>query len=263
MAETAAGMAERLQTALAPRPAGGVHLVPYLMAGSPSFEGSIAVGRAFAGNGAAAIEVGVPFTDPLADGPVIQKAGQQALRGGMTVRGSIEVAGAIADAGAPTVLMTYLNPVLAYGVEAFARDAAAAGVAGVIFPDLPADEAEPFLGPFRAQELDTVFLAAPTSTDARIGEIARLSRGFVYCVSVTGVTGARRGLSDEVFTLLGRIRTRTRLPVAVGFGISAPAHVTRLRGHVDAAAVGSALVREVLDGRDPVPLLRSLVEAGS
>jgi tryptophan synthase alpha chain len=240
-----------------------VHLVPYLMAGSPSLEESIAVGRGYAGAGAAAIEVGVPFSDPLADGPVIQKAGQQALLGGMTVRRSIGVAGAIAEAGAPVVLMTYLNPVLAYGVDAFARDAAAAGVAGVIFPDLPADEAEPFLGPFRTQDLDTIFLAAPTSTDARIAEIARLSRGFVYCVAVTGVTGVRRGLSDEVFSLLDRIRARTTLPVAIGFGISEPAHVTRLRGHVDAAAVGSALVHKVLDGEDPVPLLRSLVEAGA
>lgn len=240
-----------------------MHLVPYLMAGSPSSEESIAVGRGYAGAGAAAIEVGVPFSDPLADGPVIQKAGQQALLGGMTVRGSIGVAGAIAEAGVPVVLMTYLNPVLAYGIDAFARDAAAAGVAGVIFPDLPVDEAEPFLGPFRTQSLDTIFLAAPTSTDARIAEIARLSRGFVYCVAVTGVTGVRRGLSDGVFSLLARIRARTTLPVAVGFGISEPAHVARLRGHVDAAAVGSALVRRVLDGEDPVPLLRSLVEAGA
>jgi len=256
-------MAERLEPALAPLPGGGVHLVPYLMAGSPSFEESIAVGRAYAEAGAAAIEVGVPFTDPLADGPVIQKAGQQALTAGMTVRRSIEVAGAIAEAGAPTVLMTYLNPVLSYGVEAFARDASAAGVAGLIFPDLPVDEAEPFLGPFRTEGLDTVFLAAPTSTDARIAEIGRLSRGFVYCVSVTGVTGARRGLSDDVFALLDRIRARTALPVAVGFGISEPAHVVRLRGHVNAAVVGSALVRQVLDGQDPVPLLRSLIEAGA
>jgi tryptophan synthase alpha chain len=233
------------------------------MAGSPSSEESIAIGRAYARAGAAAIEVGVPFTDPLADGPVIQRAGQQALAGGMTVRRSIEVAGAIAEAGAPAVLMTYVNPVLAYGVEAFARDSAVAGVAGVIFPDLPVDEAEPFLGPFWTQGLDTIFLAAPTSTDARIGEIARLSRGFVYCVAVTGVTGVRQGLSDEVFSLLARIRARTTLPVAVGFGISEPAHVARLRGHVNAAAVGSALVRKVLDGQDPVPLLRSLVAAGA
>ncbi len=256
-------MAERLQRALAPRPRGGVHLVPYLMAGSPSAEGSVEVGRGFAHAGAGAIEVGVPFSDPLADGPVIQKAGQQALAGGMTVRASIEVAGAIGEAGAPVVLMTYVNPVLAYGVEAFAGDAADAGVAGVIFPDLPVDEAEPFLGPFRAQGVDTVFLAAPTSTDARISEIARLSRGFVYCVAVTGVTGARRGLSDEVFSLLARIRQRTSLPVGVGFGISEPAHVSRLRGHVEAAVVGSALVRQVLDGHDPVPLLRTLIEAGA
>ncbi|MBO0708338.1 MAG: tryptophan synthase subunit alpha [Candidatus Dormibacteraeota bacterium] len=256
-------MADRLQTALEARPEGGVRLVPYLMAGFPTPEASIALGRGFAEAGAAAIEVGVPFSDPLADGPVIQKAGHGALVGGMTVRRSIEVAGAIAEAGVPVVLMPYLNPVLSYGVEEFARDAAAAGVAGMIFPDLPVDEAEPFLEPFRARDLDTVFLAAPTSTDARIDEIARLSRGFIYCVSVTGVTGARRALSDEAFSLLARIKARTRLPVAIGFGISQPTHIERLRGHVEAAAVGSALVREVLEGRDPVPLLRTLVQAGS
>lgn len=240
-----------------------MHLVPYLMAGSPSAEASIEIGRGYATAGAAAIEVGVPFSDPLADGPVIQKAGHQALLGGMTVRRSIEVAGAISEAGVPTVLMPYLNSVLNYGVEDFARDAAAAGVAGVIFPDLPVDEAEPFLEPFRALALDTVFLAAPTSTDRRIDEIARLSRGFVYCVSVTGVTGARRALSDDAFSLLSRIRARTRLPVAIGFGISEPGHINRLRGHVEAAAVGSALVRQVLEGDDPVPLLSTLVEAGA
>lgn len=256
-------MAERLQPALAARPGGGVHLVPYLMAGSPSLEESIAIGRGYAGAGASAIEVGVPFSDPLADGPVIQKAGEQALAGGMTVGRSIEVAAAIAEAGTPVVLMIYLNPVLSYGIDAFARDAADAGVAGVIFVDLPVDEAEPFLGPFRERGVDTVFLAAPTSTDARIAEIARLSRGFVYCVSLTGVTGARRGLSEEVFSLLDRIRAQTPLPVTVGFGISEPAHVSRLRGHVNAAAVGSALVREVVEGSDPIPLLRSLVEAGA
>lgn len=256
-------MTERLERALELRPGGGVRVVPYLMAGFPSAEESIAIGRGFAAAGASAIEVGIPFSDPLADGPVIQKAGHQALVGGMTVCRSLAVAGAISEAGVPTVLMPYLNPVLNYGVEGFARDAAAAGVSGVIFPDLPVDEAEPFLEPFRAEGLDTVFLAAPTSTDARIDEIARLSRGFVYCVSVTGVTGARRALSDEAFSLLARIRSRTRLPVAIGFGISEPAHVERLRGHVEAVAVGSALVREVLDGRDPVPLLRTLVEAGA
>lgn len=256
-------MLDRLRPALEARPEGGVHLVPYLMAGFPSAEASISLGRGFACAGAAAIEVGVPFSDPLADGPVIQKAGHEALAAGMTVRRSIQVAGAISEAGVPTVLMAYLNTVLNHGVEAFARDAAEAGVAGIIFVDLPVDEAEPFLEPFRARHVDTVFLAAPTSTDARIEEIARLSRGFVYCVSVTGVTGARRALSEEAFSLLARIRARTRLPVAIGFGISQPAHVERLRGHVEAAAVGSALVREVLEGRDPVPLLRTLVEAGS
>ncbi len=256
-------MTERLQVALERRPGDGVHLVPYLMAGFPSPEASIALGRGFARAGAAAIEVGIPFSDPLADGPVIQKAGHQALLGGMTVCRSIAVAGAISEAGVPTVLMPYLNPVLNYGVEEFARDAAEAGVAGVIFPDLPVDEAAPFLEPFRARGLDTVFLAAPTSTDARIDEIARLSRGFVYCVSVTGVTGARQAISEEAFSLLSRIRARTRLPLALGFGISQPEHVRRLRGHVEAAAVGSALVREVLEGRDPVPLLETLVEAGA
>ncbi|MGH7912299.1 MAG: tryptophan synthase subunit alpha [Candidatus Dormibacteraceae bacterium] len=254
-------MADRLQPALARRD--GVALVPYLMAGFPSASGSAAMGRGFAQAGAAAIEVGVPFSDPLADGPVIQRAGHQALQRGTTLAGSIAIAGQIAETGTPTVLMTYLNPVLSYGVERFAGDAAAAGVSGVIVPDLPVDEAEPFLTPFREARLDTVFLAAPTSTDARIERIGRLSRGFVYCVAVTGVTGARHALDGDLFSLLGRVRAQTSLPVAVGFGISEPAHIARLRGQVEAAVVGSALLRLALEDRDPLPLLRELVEAGA
>ena len=240
---------------------GRIHLVPYLMAGFPDRDGSVALGRRYAAAGAAAIEVGVPFSDPLADGPVIQRAGQQALEGGMTLAGSIAVAGEVAEAGAPVVLMTYVNPVLRYGVERFARDAAAAGVAGVIVPDLPVEESEPVAEPIRAAGLDAIFLVAPTSGEARIEAIGEASRGFVYCVSVTGVTGARDEIDPGVAGLLAQVRRHTAVPVAVGFGISRPHHIGALRGQADAAVVASALLARIQAGDDPQPLLEDLVSA--
>ena len=240
---------------------GRIHLVPYLMAGFPDRDGSVALGRRYAAAGAAAIEVGVPFSDPLADGPVIQRAGQQALEGGMTLAGPIAVAGEVAEAGAPVVLMTYVNPVLRYGVERFARDAAAAGVAGVIVPDLPVEESEPVAEPIRAAGLDAIFLVAPTSGEARIAAIGEASRGFVYCVSVTGVTGARDEIDPGVVGLLAQVRRHTAVPVAVGFGISRPEHIAALRGQADAAVVASALLARIQAGDDPQPLLEDLVSA--
>lgn len=240
---------------------GRIHLVPYLMAGFPDREGSVALGRRYAAAGAAAIEVGVPFSDPLADGPVIQRAGQQALERGMTLAGSLAVAGEVAAAGAPVVLMTYVNPVLRCGVDRFAREAAAAGVAGVIVPDLPVEESDPVAEPIRAAGLDAIFLVAPTSDDARIAAIGRASRGFVYCVSVTGVTGARDELDPGVAGLLAQVRRHTAVPVAVGFGISRPQHIDALRGQADAAVVASALLARIQAGDDPQPLLEDLVSA--
>jgi len=243
------------------RAAGDVKLIPYLMAGYPDRERSIAQGLAYARAGAAAIEVGIPFSDPLADGPAVQRAGQMALECGMTVRGALEVAAAVAESGTPVVLMTYLNPVLAYDERRFAAAAAAAGVAGVIIPDLPAEEAEPHAGWLRSAGLDVVFMVAPTSPDSRIASIVERSSGFVYCVTVKGVTGARTELARGLQHLLGRVRSATDLPVAAGFGISRPEHIRDLRGHADAAVVASALLDLVQRGEDPVALVVELLSA--
>src|SRR5262245_34908767 len=243
------------------RAAGDIKLIPYLMAGYPDRAGSVEQGLAYARAGAAAIEVGIPFSDPLGDGPAVQRAGQAALEGGMTVRGALEVARAVAEGGAPVVLMTYVNNVLAYDERRFAADAAAAGVAGVIVVDLPAEESEPLAGWLRSAGLDTVFLVAPTSPDSRIAGIADRSTGFVYCVTVKGVTGARRELAGGLEALLGRVRRCTDLPVAAGFGISRPEHVRALHGHADAVVVASALLERVHRGEDPVALVVELLAA--
>lgn len=242
---------------LFPRAANGrLELVPYLMAGYPDRHRSIENGRRMAGAGVAALEIGIPFSDPLADGPVIQKAGQAALEGGLTVGGAIEIAAAISGRAA-LVFMSYINPILAYGPDRFAADASSAGVAALIVPDLPVEEAEALKPVFRQAGLDTVFLVAPTSTDERIQRICAASTGFVYCVTLTGITGVRADLPAGLDALLGRVRARTELPVAAGFGISRPEHIAALIGHADAAVVGSALVA----ADDPLPLVEELLAA--
>src|SRR5258708_6950586 len=233
---------------------GDVRLIPYLMAGYPDRAASIAQGLAYARAGVAAIEVGVPFSDPLADGPAVQRAGQAALDGGMTVGGALDIAAAVAEGGAPVVLMTYVNPILAYDQRRFAADAAASGVAGVIVPDVPSEEAEPLSGWLRAAGLDTIFLVAPTSPDSRIASIVERSSGFVYCVTVRGVTGARSELASGLEGLLARVRRSTDLPVAAGVGSSRPGHIRTPRGQVDAAGVASALRDRGHRGGDPAAL---------
>jgi len=256
---TVTRVAGRLQAAL--RAGDGITLVPYLMAGYPDLEGSARLGRRYAEAGASAIEIGIPFSDPLADGPVIQRVGQSALERGTGVRQALEVTEAVAATGVPVVLMTYVNPVLAYGARRFAADAAAAGASGVIVPDLPVEEAEPTASWLREAGLDTVFLVAPTSPDERIARIVRSSSGFVYCVTLRGVTGARTELAPGLEELLARVRRATDLPVAAGFGISRPEHVRRLRGRADAAVVASALLDRLLRGEDPIQLLEAMVAA--
>ncbi len=236
-------------------------LIAYLMAGHPNKKRSIEVGKRLANSGVAALEVGVPFSDPLADGPVIQRAGQTALDNGMTVGGALEVAEAIAAEGPPVVLMMYMNPILAFDPRKFAAEAAQAGVSGVIVPDLPVEESEPVAGWLRSASLDTVFMVAPTSSDERVEMIASHSSGFVYCVTVTGITGVRKELPEGMKDLFARVRGATTLPVAAGFGISRPGHMKALRGQVDAAAVGSAIVDEVDQGKDPTPLVKELLTA--
>ena len=250
----------RLESAL--RSAGGdLKLIAYVMAGHPHRKRSIEVGKRLAAAGVAALEIGIPHSDPLADGPVIQKAGQEALEHGMTVAGALEVARAVAGEGVPVVLMSYINPILAYDPRKFAAEAAQAGVAGVLVPDMPIEEAEPVAAWLRAAGLDTVFMVAPTTPPDRIAPIANQSSGFVYCITVTGITGARRELPEGLPELFAEVKKHTELPVAAGFGISRQEHLRMLRGKLDAAVVASAIVDEIERGGDGVSLVRELLKA--
>jgi tryptophan synthase alpha chain len=249
----------RLEQALRAR--GDLKLVAYMMAGHPNRKRSVEVGKRLATSGIAALEIGIPFSDPLADGPVIQHAGQVALEGGMTVEASLELAGAVAQEGIPIVLMTYINPILSHDPRRFAAEAAQAGVAGVIVPDLPVEESEPVAGWLRSASLDTVFMVAPTTSPQRMATICEHTSGFVYCVTVTGITGARSDLPAGMKELLGQVRKHTELPVAAGFGISRPEHMKSLRGSADAAVVGSAIVNEIDKGGDGVALVKDLLKA--
>jgi tryptophan synthase alpha chain len=231
------------------------------MAGHPTRKKSLEIAKRIAASGVAALEIGVPHSDPLADGPVIQKAGQTALDHGMTVDACLELAGEVSGVGAPIVLMSYVNPILAHDARRFAADAAQAGVAGVIVPDMPIEEAEPVAGWLRSAALDTVFMVAPTTAPNRIGAICERSSGFVYCVTLTGITGARKELPSGLKEVVQGVRERTDLPVVAGFGISRPEHMKALRGVADAAAVGSAIVSEIDGGRDPMPLIKELLKA--
>ena len=207
------------------------------------------------------MEIGIPFSDPLADGPVIQHAGQTALEHGMTVGASLELAAAVAREGIPVVLMTYINPILSHDPRRFAAEAAQAGVAGVIVPDLPVEESEPVAGWLRAASLDTIFMVAPTTSKERMTSICDHSSGFVYCVTVTGITGARSELPEGMKDLLDEVRKHTSLPLAAGFGISRPEHMKSLRGNADAAVVGSAIVAEIDAGGDALALVKGLLKA--
>jgi len=249
----------RLETAV--RADGDLKLVAYMMAGHPNRKRSLEVGKKLAASGIAALEIGIPHSDPLADGPVIQKAGQAALDHGMTMGASLELAEAIAREGTPVVLMTYINPILAYDARRFAAEAAQSGVAGVIVPDMPVEESEPVAGWLRAASLDTIFMVAPTTSSARMATICERSTGFVYCVTLTGITGARKELPPGLKELFKEVRKHTELPVAAGFGISRPEHMKTLRGVVDAAAVGSAVVAEIDAGKDPTRLIKELLKA--
>ncbi len=240
---------------------GDLKLVAYMMGGHPNRRKSLEVGKKLAASGIAALEIGVPHSDPLADGPVIQKAGQAALKHGMTMGACLELAAAVSGHGAQVVLMSYINPILAYDPRRFAAEAAQAGVAGVIVPDMPIEEAEPVAGWLRSAALDTVFMVAPTTAPDRMDGICERSSGFVYCVTLTGITGARKELPDGLKGLIGEVRKHTELPVAAGFGISRPEHMRTLRGVADAAVVGSAVVAEIDAGKDPLPLVKGLLKA--
>jgi tryptophan synthase alpha chain len=219
-------------------------LIAYITAGDPSPDLTVELVRALERGGADLIELGVPFSDPIADGPVIQRASERALRAGTTLRKVLEIAAEIRSTSEiPLLLFSYLNPLVRYGSDALARDAAAAGIDGCLLTDLSVEEARDYVGAMRAHNLDTVFLAAPTSTERRLRLVAEYSTGFVYLVSRTGVTGERDSLSGAVAPLVSAMRRITSLPLAVGFGISRPEHVAEVGAVADAVAVGSAFVR--------------------
>ncbi len=219
-------------------------LVAYLTAGDPSPDRTPALVEAMVRGGADLIELGVPFSDPIADGPVIQRAGYRALQAGTTLECVLGIARRIRERSeVPLLLFTYLNPVLRYGLERLAADAAASGIDGCLLTDASVEEAHEYIGAMHGHGLDTVFLAAPTSTPRRLKLVAEYSTGFIYLVSRAGVTGERDSLSTAVAPLVSAVRAVTDLPLAVGFGISRPEHVAELGKLVEAVVVGSAFVR--------------------
>jgi tryptophan synthase alpha chain len=245
--------AERIAAAFAAARTAGrrAALMPYLMGGFPDLGSSRAIGEAYAAAGADLVEVGVPFSDPLADGPVIHAAGTRALRAGATVDGVLEVAGALA-ARVPVVVMCYANLVLARGAGAFAAALADAGASGLIVPDLPLEEAPAVLEACEAGGIALVPLVAPTTPDERLARIGERARGFLYAVSLTGTTGERDALHDTFASVVARARSHTRVPVALGFGISTPEQAaTAAAAGADGVIVGSRLVREAAEAGDP------------
>lgn len=229
------------------RAEGRAALVGYLPAGFPSYDGCVAALAAMVDAGVDLIELGLPYSDPVIDGPTIQAAAEVALRGGTRTRDVLRTVEAVARTGAPVVVMTYWNPVLRYGVESFARDLAAAGGHGLITPDLIPDEAGEWLEVADAHALDKVFLVAPSSTPARLARTVAACRGWVYAASTMGVTGAREHTSSAAPGLVARVREQTDLPVGVGLGVSSGDQAAEVAAYADGVIVGSALVRRILD----------------
>ena len=228
------------------RASGELGIVAYITAGDPSLDATLKFVPVLAEAGADVIELGVPFSDPLADGPTIQRASERALKSGTTLAGVLNLVRRIRQSSqVPLVLFSYYNPILQMGLEKFASSAALAGADGVLATDLTPEESVEYRRILAAQHLDTIFLGAPTSTDERLAKIAACSSGFLYLISRTGVTGAKDSLPDDLPALLRRARSVTQLPIAVGFGISLPGHVSVLGGLADAAVIGSALVSEI------------------
>ena len=243
------------------REAGELGIVAYITAGDPSLDATLEFVLALAEAGADVIELGVPFSDPLADGPTIQRASERALKAGATLQGILGLVRRIREKSQiPLVLFSYYNPILQMGLGKFAAAAAEAGVDGVLATDLSPEEAVEYRGILAARQLDTIFLCAPTSTDERLASIAECSSGFLYLVSRTGVTGAKDTLPDDLPALLRRVRNFTTLPVAVGFGISLPGHISLLGGLADAAVIGSSLVAEIERAKSTAEAAKTLRE---
>jgi tryptophan synthase alpha chain len=228
------------------RERGELGIVAYITAGDPTLDATLKFVLALAEAGTDVVELGVPFSDPLADGPTIQRASERALKSGTTLAGVLDLVRRIRQTSQmPLVLFSYYNPILQMGLEKFASNAANAGADGVLATDLTPEESEDYRRIMKSHNLETIFLGAPTSTDERLAKIAACSSGFLYLISRTGVTGAKDALPDDLPALLRRARKATQLPIAVGFGISLPGHVSVLGGLADAAVVGSALVSEI------------------
>jgi len=236
-------------------------LIAYLTAGDPAPNRTASLVAALERGGADLIELGVPFSDPVADGPVIQRASERALKGGMTLPGVLRIAEEIRkQSEIPLLLFTYMNPLIRYGLDKLAKEAAASGIDGCLLIDLSVEEAAKYIGVMRANNLDTVFLATPTSTERRLKLVAEYSSGFVYLVSRTGVTGERVSVSEAVGPLVASMRSVSPLPLAVGFGIATADHAAQVGASADAVVVGSAIVRTIENyGGDPA--LESKLEA--
>ena len=243
----------------AARAEGRAALVGYLPAGFPDVDGGIDALRTMVENGCDVIEVGLPYSDPVMDGPTIQEAAQRALDNGVRTADVLRTVEAVADTGAKVVVMTYWNPVERYGVERFAADLAAAGGSGLITPDLVPDEAAEWVAAADKHDLDKVFLVAPSSTDDRLAMTTAACRGFVYATAVMGVTGARTSTSSLAEPLVARTRRVTDLPIGVGLGVSTGDQAAEVAGYADGVIVGSAFVRRLLDaGDDRAAGLKSL-----
>lgn len=238
--------------------------IPFITAGDPDLETTRALMIELARAGATVIELGVPFSDPMADGPVIQRASERALRHSFGIKEILETTARVRqETDVAVVLFSYFNPLLQYGTERLSREAKGAGVDGVLVTDLVPEEAEEFQATLKAHNLDLIFLVAPTSTDARLRLVAERASGFIYAVSRAGVTGARSEVSSEAERLVGRVREVSSLPVAVGFGISNAEQVAATWRYADAAVVGSALVAEIERLADAPELVRRVGEFAS
>jgi tryptophan synthase alpha chain len=236
-------------------------LIAYITAGDPAPDRTVGLVAALERGGADLIELGVPFSDPIADGPVIQRGSDRALKAGTTVAKVLDIASQIRkQSEIPLLLFTYMNPILRYGLEALAHKAVACGIDGCLLTDLSVEEAEPYTAAMRGAGLDTVFLGAPTSSERRLELVAEYSTGFVYLVSRTAVTGERSSISNSVAPLVSAMRKVTDLPVAVGFGISTAAQVREVGMIADGIAVGSAFVR-VIEENAASPELEARLEA--
>ena len=224
-------------------------LILYYPAGYPTLPSSFDTIQTMAKNGADIIEIGIPFSDPIADGTTIQSASQTALRNGVTLEKTITHLKAI-SVDCPLVVMSYLNPLLAYGMERLLNDFLETGVTGLIIPDLPVEEANEVKSLCQKYHIDLIFLVTPASSKKRIRMVAEISEGFIYSVSLTGTTGARDSLSTNVVQFLDTVKSMTKKPVAVGFGISTPQHIELLRDHIDGVIIGSRMIKAVMQNED-------------